>query len=476
MEANSLKIAARISIIYLSILLIGAILFYKQRMLFGDAPWITFFIINKHSLFIQEHRYGSFITQIFPLLSSLLHAPLSFILLLYSFSFNFFYLATGYILYRIRAYHLVVLLALYFSLICSSSYFWTNNEVHQGITWLFLLFGFLFQNEQKKIKPVYSILTCLTLGFLAIFSHPMVILAGGFLWVYFLLEQNRAPFTSKRIIIYTLIICSIIGVKFYFSVHGWYDGNVLEHITKASGQQVLSSLYSHTAVQFAVNSMHNYWLLPILLIVGIFSLLKERKYLMIIWVILCCIGYTILISLAYESTSLAFYIESEWMPLAIIVAISVVYYMVPQINSTTTTVLFILIFSVRIMYILAALPDFTNRLTVIKVLISGMKKNNITKAVIKRHEAQSLLEEKLIMSWGLPVETLFMSELEGERPSLSAVQIYEADIPGKLAQNNKDFMTHFFTIPEQDINRYYFHYDTIQPYRIVSYEMLYQGK
>ncbi len=68
-------------IVWLPVAAIGALLllslvFYRERMLFIDAPHILFRISNNGALQITEHRYGSFITQLFPLAGSWLHLPL----------------------------------------------------------------------------------------------------------------------------------------------------------------------------------------------------------------------------------------------------------------------------------------------------------------------------------------------------------------------------------------------------------------
>src|SRR6185436_11625598 len=103
---------------------------------------MIFRIINLGELQPQEYRFGSFITQIFPLLGSKLHLPLSWIVVLYSASFNLFYLAVAAILVlKIKEYALAILMSFYYVLFVSDSYFWISNEVHQGIAWMFLFFG-----------------------------------------------------------------------------------------------------------------------------------------------------------------------------------------------------------------------------------------------------------------------------------------------------------------------------------------------
>ena len=66
-----LRNVAKIALAALLVLLTGAFVFYKERVLFADTAYILFNILNYHSFSIQEHRYGSFITQLVPYLGQL---------------------------------------------------------------------------------------------------------------------------------------------------------------------------------------------------------------------------------------------------------------------------------------------------------------------------------------------------------------------------------------------------------------------
>ena len=62
----SIKKLANIAVVAMGSLFILAILFCRERVLFADASYVLFDIVNAKHLNIQEHRYGSFITQLFP--------------------------------------------------------------------------------------------------------------------------------------------------------------------------------------------------------------------------------------------------------------------------------------------------------------------------------------------------------------------------------------------------------------------------
>jgi hypothetical protein len=72
--------AGKIAVVVMTALLILAVVFMQARMLFLDAPFILFNILNNGHPMIMEHRYGSIITQIWPWLGSEMGLPLDVLL------------------------------------------------------------------------------------------------------------------------------------------------------------------------------------------------------------------------------------------------------------------------------------------------------------------------------------------------------------------------------------------------------------
>lgn len=465
-QENNLKNAGKVCLGLLLVLLAGALLFYRERMLFGDAAWIAFLVINKKTLFIQEHRYGSFITQLFPLLGAWLRLPLSVILLLYSASFNLFYLAAGLVLYRIRQYRWLILFCFYLTLIVSLNYFWTNNEVHQGITWMFLLFGFVSYAGPEKKTPVVQYLIFILLAFLAIFTHPLVILVCGFLWVYLLLTREHPLRLSKHLLPFSLILCLLVGLKYYMSTQGWYDGGKIAQVTQASFGNVATALTTKTARDFRSACISNYWWCSLFFIAGFVQLLLRKRYLPAAWLLCSVLGYMILICLINTGDPLQFHIESEWMGLAVIMTIPFVRDLFPLLKPQRVAGLLAVIFATRLVYIGSSAPEFTRRLQRVHEIVSAMQARGQTKVILIRTEEHSMLERNLYISWGLPVETLMYSAIQGDQPALTAAYIFEKDIAQKMPATPKDFLTSFFTITYGEMNRDYFRYDTLNAYQV----------
>jgi hypothetical protein len=468
MNKASLRMPALICLILLCLLLAGAIYWYRERMLFGDAAWIVFLVINKKGLLIQEHRYGSFITQLFPLAGTWLKLPLSGILLLYSASFNLFYLGVGLLLYRLRQYQWLILHTFYLTLIVSVNYFWTNNEVHQGIAWMFLFFGYVSYKNTSGHPAWLQYLLFTLLAFLAVFSHPLVILVSGFLWVYLLLSRQHPLSGTKQLLPASLILCGIVGAKYYISTLGWYDGGKIEQVTKASSHHIATALTTKTATDFMLASLTNYWCCTLFFIAGMVQLLLRRDWLSGLWVLLSVIAYAILICLINTGDPLKFHIESEWMGLSTLMCSAFVFRVLPAIRQNQAVLLLALVFTVRLCYIGSSAGAFTGRLQIVKNIVDDMRKQGQTRLILRRTEEHSALERSLYISWGLPAETLMYSTLEGDQPALTAAYIFEGDIAQKIPPSSEDFMTSFFTIPYRDMNRHYFRYDTLNPYQVAD--------
>ena len=468
-NSNSLKAAAKVSIGLLLVLLIGSIVFWKERMLFSDASYIVFRIINNGELQLQVGRYGAFVTQVFPYVASKLHLPLGTVLLLYSLSFNLFYLFVGVLLYRMRQYALTVVLALYVTLYVSDTYFWTNNEVHQGIAWMLLDFGllqFLYEKWQSNGKrflfislPLFALLT-----FIAIYTHPLVMLSFGFLWVFFLWSK-QGFFSTRLSIIYAFFVIFICVSKFFASQNNWYDGGFIHNITHTTLPAILKTFRSELAQDFWHNGFTNYWLLWVIFITGFIFLLLRKKLGLFAYTVLSCVLYFMLICLVFYPSK-AFYIESEWMSLSILGSVAFVYFFVPSVMSYRAVVIvFLIIYAVRIGYIIHASETFADRLSFLEQVHHKMKKEKINKLIVSDEDPG--LEDRLLLTWGLPYETILFSALNHDVPT-KTMSYLKADVIEKYQATSERncLISNFGPFCSQDINPDYFRLDTSSPYEI----------
>lgn len=468
--SDSLKAGAKIALSVLIVLLIGSIVFRKERMLFSDASFIAFRIINSGSLHLQEQRYGAFITQLFPCIASRLHLPVSAVLLLYSLSFNLFYLTVGWLLYRMKQYSLLIIFAFYLTLYVSDTYFWTNNEIHQGIAWMLLDFGILFflgkkfKNEPDKFLLI-SIPLFTLISFIAIYTHPLVMIPLGFLWMFYLISKESF-LHKKQSLVFVVIILLICAFKFLQSQQNTYDGSLIHNITHTTLPAVLRTFRSSLAHDFLHGGLRNYWLLWLIFIAGSINLFTQKRYGLLAYTLIGCLCYFMLICLVFYPSK-AFYIESEWMPLTILGSAGFIYFLLPKLKPSHVMVLLIFVFAVRVGYIGFSSKKFTGRVHFLEKVHKRMNERDISKLAVTNEN--DVLDNELLLTWALPYETMLLSSMKGEKPAktMSCLKAEQIDQYGVRNNTNCIFST-FGPFCNNDMNPYYFRLDTNAHYAIIT--------
>ena len=446
------------------ILFIGSIIFAQERILFCDASFILTEIINAGSLQIQEHRYGSFVTQMVPLFASKAHLPLKDIILLYSISFNLFYLAIAAILlFRFRNIKLAVLMAFYYILFVSDTYFWTNNELHQAIAWMFLLAGFIMDYKIRPYPFLVHVPIFIILSFLSFFTHPLILLVLPFLWLFIVLDKGINPYNFKKGLLLSGLLLIICAIKFYIMKQGGYDNEKLNAPTHISIKDVINSFTSPMAKVVYVKMLTQYFFIPILFIAGAWAAWKAKQYKHLLLTLAFSAGYFIAVCLTFTDF-VPFYAESEWMPFTIITTLLFVYYVLPKVKPTMAIALLSLIFMVRIGYILQSSQKFTERKEWVFATLDKMKDQGITKGYLYDNER---INKLLLINWGAPTESLLASALKGDKTNRTFVTDSPEGIKNRMVTSGKDMIGCFNTWNYTKLNPYYFQIDTLSSYKFI---------
>ncbi|HET8573566.1 MAG TPA: hypothetical protein VFL76_06815 [Edaphocola sp.] len=444
---------------------------YRQRMLFVDPAWITFNIVNHHAFVFAEHRFGAFITQMIPLMGVSFGWSLRTILLLYSASFYLFYLSTVLILGLVlKQKPLSLLLVVYLTLFVSDGYYWPNNEVHQGIAWMLLFIGMNRYQFRHKISSFSGYLLSVVFLVLAISCHLLVALPILFLWYYVHRETPvKALLRNGKFVLTSILILLLLLGKYQLSRHGWYDASKLESIERLSFEKLTGIFHSGQLASFGRLAVRNYWLSLIIFGGSAYYLIRSKRYLALLVWLLGIMAYMTLVCLIFPGgygRSMRFYMESEWAALAIILAAPLVFdFCIPDPENIVALIL-VTVFGIRLAYILCAFSYFDSRFRRLVRLVDTLQSKNIHKAVIVEKQQQS--EGNFIMAWGLPVESMMLSEIQGY-PVQTTLKIM-ADRPEILMNATDSIYAPFDKKPAAVLNRQYFHLDTMQRYRVLSAE------
>ncbi|KAA5533607.1 hypothetical protein F0919_13795 [Taibaiella lutea] len=462
---NDLSVRITVFLLFVS-LLIGSMYYYKERMMFCDAAHIFFDVVNNHHFQLSAvGRIGSFITQIFPLTASLFHLPFETVLLLYSISFNLFYLTVATILlFKFKNTKLAVLFALYFVLFVSDTYFWTNNEIHQAMGWCFLLFGIIQNYKQHPKHPLFHFTIVLILAFLSLFTHPLMLFIFPFLWLFTVQEKDLNPYNKRQILFLSLAFVIILGLKYYSMSNSGYDAGKIHSATHFSFLDLWHAFSSPMSKAISEKLIKDYFFVPVLFGLGLIAAVLKNKYKQIALVLLFAVPYYLAVCLTY-SDFLTFYIESEWMPFSIITGILFVYYFVPMIDVKWIAVSLLVVFAVRINFIVCSAKKFEARNNWIFATVGKMKQEGIMKGYIYMNDS---IQQMLLINWGGPVESMIASRLMGESPQRTFIVDTKEVIDQRLIPAKDTLIGPFAGISYKNLNAHYFIMDTVQQYQQVK--------
>ena len=457
-------------LVLLSLMLIGSVFFYKERCLFIDTPHGLFRMINDNAFQVGDSRYGGYLSQLLPYAAFHLHLPLWTVLVLFSASaYLLFILVVVLLIYKYENYALAVLFGLYATLFVSDTFYYPPSE---GIALLLFAFGTVLYMARKK-RPFLIILPVFFLAFyFAIWTHPLVMLAAIYLWFFFWLRHTDWPFAPWQSAICTVVLLFLCYRKYYIGVHHGYDSTRLENVAGISWQKIISVFSSGHFHFFMRSCLTNYWPAALLFIVGLWELVRKRKYIMFLFSFGFVALYVSLLCISYPDADAQhrFYFEFEYMPLAIICAAPFVYYVLPLLHPRIVVIVLALIFSIRLGYICRSANYFINRVVLLTHINEKMKEKNLTKILIP--DGEQAVSAALKMTWATPEESIMLSALGNEEPQRTFV-FMQPDQGMNYTNGNKNVFIGCWDLRSATkLNSYYFCIDTTVPYTSISYSEL----
>ena len=462
---NAARNAYWLSVVTMLLLLLGSAVWYRERMLFVDPAFVAFEVINRGGLVISEHRYGAFITQVFPLVGSWLQLPLRNVLFLYSVSFYLFFL-TGMLLvgWRWRQYALGTLLALYFTLFVSDVYFWPNNEVHQAVGWMVLFMGYYLRIGEYRRVRWWHHLVLLGLLWLATVSHPLVAAPLAFLWAYLhLCGQYRDWLSGKRAIAYTLAIAAGIAGRYLMSRNSWYDGQKLGGVKELSLGSMLDAFRSGQA-DSVLHYLGTYWPAALLVAIGLYGVFRYACWWLALGTLGAAITYFGLVCITYPMTfgrDELYYFESEWMALALVIAAP---FVITCLGRGTRVQwgwgVLLIVYLTAGVRIYRSHDYFATRLDNLGQIATYLAAGDNSKVIVADAVA---LKPYFGPLWGLSTESLLAGQLvQGRGVTLSTAGVSTDALPPTV------FRANFRPQPISTLNHNYFTLDTLTTYRTLG--------
>jgi hypothetical protein len=468
------------------VLAVLALVFWRERTMMLDASFQSFDIINKGKLAIQVQRFGAAFVQSFPLLTSKMGFPLKIVLMSYSLSFVIFHWLCFFICDKLlKNKDLALGVLVWYILMTAHTFYWAQNEVIQGISLVFVYFALLtYRGEFPKMRW-WDYPLSIGLSFTLVYFHPLMIFPFCFIWAYFLIERIT-PLSKFRIsdlgfrgksdnskLSFGLLGWSALGFaaanynKFYITGVSAYDkgssGRFNNHITRHLDELITGPsqklFWGHCFDDFAL-------VIPFLVgIVGFY--IWKKQFLKLALFVVSTLGFIFIIATSYFDSKDWFYLESQYLPLAVILAVPFVYDILPNIKNTKWAVgllSFILIF--KVLYIFQSHKTYTERINYLAGLLDKTRRFEGTKFFVDNDDID---EKKLLMYWGSAYETLYLSAVQSPDSTRSIFIAPEPKQTLWITGGKTNFFTIFDNIEYPKANKQYFNFqDTTRGYKLLE--------
>lgn len=311
MQTSSLPLhrIQQLGIAVLCVLALLASILYIERGTFMDVAFQTFELIRTQSLAPQVYRFGSGMTQIFPLLAIWCKAPLAVVVFMYSIGVIIYQSILFYYIAFVRKKEAIALMyIIYLCLATTHTFFWIQSEFSQSIPFSFACLAFL-HGRSLSTFTIPSALLGIALLITGVFFHPLQ--APLFIVFFFLLYFSES--NKDTMVVATLIVLLVWGIKHVFFAN-WYDNMAAERLTMATPFSFTQGMHN----MLFNNSV--YYLALVFLFVGaiLFSLIK-KQWLYAVFLPLFSIGYFLFIHWTHPDAEL-FYLENLMLAIPAVVA------------------------------------------------------------------------------------------------------------------------------------------------------------
>lgn len=396
--------------VYLSLLLLS-IIYFKERVIFADVSYILYNLITEGEYAIQANRFVSVFTQSFGLYASKLGLSLKSVAIIHSAGFIMYYFTIFLILLKLAKSNSWALgLMLFNILMVAMSFYWTPNELIQGMAFVFLYVAFMERlMQQEKKSWLYHIVPLLCL-ITAIFAHPLIIFATVFGVLYLMLhDKTRYIYWGSQFVLNVAIY--LIKTK---ALANSYDSSAMSgfnNVFKFFTNFDLSGF--HDFFRYLIG---DYILLSIGAIIVFFYYLITKKYLKLILFLAFFLAYSIIVNLAQKTAFEQYYIESQYLILSFFVILPLVKEIIPKINPKLAIGMISLISIICLVRIQQSHLKFTKKIEWHREFMELTKNIENPKIVIHQDEVPL---DIIINLWGSAYEFWLLSTIEtGETRSI----------------------------------------------------------
>ena len=405
-----------------AILLVLAIIFYKERTVMLDTSFFLFYMVKDADFCIQNDRFIAAFPELIPLFARKIGASLNTISILYSISFVLYHLVCYVVCGSwLKQYRIAIALLLMHIILQTEVFYWCLSELWLALSLLFVVLA-MIANITAKGKALIKIPVILFFIAALASAHPLMMLPFLFVMAY-LFFNGSVGITKKQVILLTLLFIAAFLIKKFVFVSAYEDSNFgrLKHF-----KEYFPYWDMPINKQFVKFCLTRFYWLPIVTVLVFIVYIKQRKWLPLIVFAGGLFGYILLINVLYpDNQTEFFYVENMYMPLAVILVMPLVFDVWPYYSNKNLRV-FPIVFT---LIVLSAMVRIYMKHDMYSTRIAW-ERDFLTK-----HKNEKLLiapskvpQDTLLMSWGTPYEFWLLSTVEHGQTASICVQDHMEDM------------------------------------------------
>lgn len=403
-ENLALKYSLYIGLGLLLTLIFLSFIYWQERVIYGDAAFQIFSVVNGKTLAIQVERFGAAIVQYIPSVLAKNKVSLDLILKIYSVSFTIYPFLFALIIWKwLKSPRLALLLVLFFGLTQVHTFYWIQSELIQGCLFSILATAVF----TYKLRPSWWLfLLWQPIIVLVIYSHPLSIAIFLFLWAWYAYEERvQIDWRYYSIIVST---CLVLYYKYKIASIGGYDNLALGLFE--GFEERLPNIFSLTSTKFFLERLQStYYLLPLILLVNTVLLIRQKDWINIVFMYTAIICWLALILTTYHYSTSQSYLESYFLPLGVFIGLPLINKLFGYGKLWIWPSLILIISCLRIGQIIEVTNKYTIRLDWVKEQVKKTTPFSEDRFYLTLSEAPYFLRP---YDWAVSYETLLLTSLE----------------------------------------------------------------
>lgn len=431
--------------ITLSVLLVLSMHYYLERVALLDSAYQIFLMINDGRVEVMTNRWPVVIFRWLPYVALQCNASLALILMLHSISYPLYQAIIFFLLFQVlKKPKFALLWILSICAMISETFYWCPSDLQQGLG-LVLLLHAMFESKRPSKKVIrLGIIGILVV--MILFIHPLLLFPLGFISGYQFLDGRK---NKMHYVYLTLAFVSAWLIKAKW-ISNWYDIAKQEEFAQhfQTYKSAIWSIPTHAA--FGSELVYKYHFLLLFLFISAFLLVRSKKWLSLLLLLGSSLIYILIVHLSNPIPEFPFYREAAYIPLFIFAG-----YPLLQLISLDPK-------SIRIGLIAIVLMSF------IRIYLTGHQYRQrvewIQKTVMQTDcdkrliESSELPSQIIKMDWGLPYESLLISQVT-LRNSKTIYPVTDSEDINQLLEQKDRFHHRFREMKINELHPKYFNLD-----------------